>query len=125
MLQRLTVRPARADDLEAIRSIYNQGIEDRVATLDVEPKTADDIAHWWDEHDGRYAVLVVEDADRIVGWASLNRFSHRCAHTAVADLSVYIERSRQGQGLGALLMAQLEDRAREAGFHKIVLHTHN
>ena len=52
------VRHASSDDLEAIRRIYNEGIEDRVATLEREPKSSDEIAQWWSAHDSRYSVLV-------------------------------------------------------------------
>jgi len=118
----LHIRLASDDDLESIRRIYNEGVDDRAATLETEPKSASDMADWWSGHDARYAVIVAEDAGRIVGWASLNRFSHRCAHSGIADLSVYVARDRRGHGIGAALLADLESRARRQGFHKIVLH---
>ena len=45
-----TIRRAEERDLETIRRIYNEGIEDRVATLDEEPKSEADIAEWWARH---------------------------------------------------------------------------
>ncbi len=122
MIESLTVRRALPADLEAIRRIYNEGIEDRIATLDVEPKSSDDIVTWWREHDGKYAVLVATASETIVGWAALNRFSQRCAHSGVADLSVYVARGQRGCGIGAKLLRRLEDEARAGGFRKIVLH---
>ncbi len=122
MIESLAVRRASADDLDAIRRIYNEGIEDRVATLDVEPKTPGDIDAWWREHDGAYAALVATESGSVVGWAALNRFSQRCAHAAIADLSVYVARSHRGRGVGSELLRRLEDEARAGGFRKIVLH---
>jgi L-amino acid N-acyltransferase YncA len=124
VLRSITTRSANAADLEAIRTIYNQGIEDRIATLDTEAKSPEDIAAWWSQHDDRYAVIVATRQDAIVGWASLNRFSHRCAHDAIADLSVYVARSQRGQSIGKILLSDLERRAR-GSFHKIVLHALN
>jgi L-amino acid N-acyltransferase YncA len=115
------VRPASVDDLDAIRRIYNEGIEDRVATLESAPKTRKELEGWWNEHDNGYAVIVAETSN-IVGWASLNRFSHRCAHAAIADLSVYVARDQRGRGIGRLLLDELVDIAVEGGFRKIVLH---
>jgi phosphinothricin acetyltransferase len=116
------VRNAGNGDLEAIRRIYNEGIADRIATLDEDPKSAGDIASWWSSHDERYAVLVAEDASgHVAGWASLNPYSHRCAYRGVADLSVYVERGARGTGVGSTLLAALEKRAKQNGFHKIVL----
>jgi phosphinothricin acetyltransferase len=116
------VRSASAGDLESIRRIYNEGIEDRVATLESDLKTVDDIAEWWAQHDARFAVLVAAADGEISGWASLNRFSHRCAHSGIADLSVYVARAHRGHGLGYALLRELELCAAENGFHKIVLH---
>lgn len=124
MLRSLIVRDATEADLDAIRCIYNERIDDpiRIATLDVEPESADDMRSWWNDHDARDVVLVAETDEAIAGWASLNRFSHRCAHAGIADLSVYPERLRRALGIGKRLLLQLEERA---GFHKIVLHALN
>ena len=120
----LRVRSASSDDLDAIRRIYNEGIEDRAATLDDDPKTAADIAAWWSVHQDRYAVLVAESASGdVAGWASLNPYSHRCAYSGVADLSVYVTREARGTGVGSLLLRALEKTAKAHEFHKIVLFT--
>jgi phosphinothricin acetyltransferase len=118
----IPIRAAVSTDLEAIRAIYNQGIEDRCATLESEPHDAARIAAWWALHDDRYIVAVGEDpGGTIVGWASLNRFSHRCAHNAIADLSIYVARSQRGMGIGTILLTDILERARRS-FRKIVLH---
>ena len=39
MTESLAVRRATTDDLDAIRRIYNEGVEDRVATLDRQPRS--------------------------------------------------------------------------------------
>jgi L-amino acid N-acyltransferase YncA/protein-tyrosine-phosphatase len=120
----LRVRSATAVDLDAIGRIYNEGIEDRIATLDEDTKTADDMAAWWSAHQDRYAVLVAQTpGGDIIGWASLNPYSHRCAYDGVADLSVYVAREARGTGIGSLLLLALEKTAKAHGFHKIVLFT--
>jgi phosphinothricin acetyltransferase len=114
----LHVRDARESDLTEIRAIYNQGIEDRVATLDEDPKSEAFMHGWYGE---RYAVVVAERAQRVVGWASLNPYSHRCAYRSVADLSVYVERTARGSGVGTALLEKVEEAGRRGEFHKIVL----
>jgi L-amino acid N-acyltransferase YncA len=59
----------------------------------------------------------------VVGWASLNPYSHRCAYDGVADLSVYVERASRGRGIGKALLQELEHRAGQRNFHKLVLFT--
>jgi phosphinothricin acetyltransferase len=118
-------RRALRDDLGAILRIYNEGIEDRVATLETAPKTIDEIAEWFEAHDERYAIVVAEEDGEVIGWASLNPFSHRCAHSAIADLSIYVARTHRGCGVGSALLPELETHANAGAFHKIVLHALN
>jgi len=117
----LHVRDATLADAAAIARIYNQGIEDRVATLETELRTPEERRAWLSERGPRHPVLVAEDGTGIAGWASLNRFNPRAAYDHVADLSVYVARERRGQGVGTLLLVALEERARALGYHKLVL----
>lgn len=116
------IRAADLGDLEAIRRIYNEGIEDGLATLDAEAKSAKEMRRWWAQHGQRFAILVAaRDQGEVIGWASLNPYSHRCAHAGVADLSVYVRRDSRGMRIGWSLLRALEPVARQRNFHKIVL----
>ncbi len=117
----LRIRDSQASDLAAIREIYNQGIQDRIATLDEDAKTEDAIREWYDAHGDRYSVLVGERDNRVVGWASLNPSWHRCAYLGVADLSVYVERGARVTGVGTALLRAIDASAKRNDFHKIVL----
>lgn len=119
----IRVRPAKAADLSEIARIYNQGIEDRVATLESAPKDEAEVREALEKRTPRYEFVVAERGAQILGWASLNPYSHRCAYDGVADLSVYVERTARGTGVGSLLLEKLEGQARAQGFHKIVLFT--
>jgi predicted RNase H-like nuclease/L-amino acid N-acyltransferase YncA len=111
-----------AADAEAIATIYNQGIEDRVATLETQLRTADERAAWMGAKGPRHPVLVaVDDAGTVMGWGSLNQFNPRAAYDHVAEFSVYVGRELRGRGVGTALLSALEDRARAIGFHKMVL----
>lgn len=123
MLSEAVIREARKTDLEAILEIYNQGIQDRIATLETEAKDLSYMSNWFEQHQGRYSMLAAEKGGQVIGWASLNPYSSRCAYDGVADLSVYIEREFRGMGAGEKLLAALELKARENKFHKLVLFT--
>lgn len=117
----LHIRAARFPDLPLMQDIHNQGIADRVATLDTEPRTMADTQLWFYRHGPRYPVLVAAADGSIAGWASLNTFNPRPAYQYVADLSIYLARSWRGKGLGSRLLQALIPLARELGYHKIVL----
>lgn len=116
------IRDARADDAEAIAAIYNQGIEDRVATLETQPRTAEERARWMAAKSQRHPVLVATDqSGTVVGWGSLNQFNPRPAYDHVVDFSIYVGREQRGRGVGDALLGALEERARALGYHKMLL----
>jgi L-amino acid N-acyltransferase YncA len=115
------VRGAWAADADAICRIYNQGIEDRVATLETELRTPDERRQWLAGHGPRHPVIVAEVEGAVGGWGSLNRFNPRPAYDHVVDLSVYVERAWRGRGVGRALLQALIERARVLGYHKMVL----
>ncbi len=115
------VRPATAADADAICRIYNQGIEDRVATLETELRTAAERRQWLADRSPRHPVIVAETNGEMVGWGSLNVFNPREAYRFVADFSVYVERTWRGRGVGRVLLEKLIELARAHGFHKMVL----
>lgn len=123
MIHTLNVRQASPADIESILRIYNQGIKDRIATLETETKDFSYMEAWFNDHQGRFCVLVAEREGEVIGWASLNSYSHRCAYNGVADLSVYIDRRYRGQGVGRSLLESLHKTAKENSFHKVVLFT--
>src|SRR5437870_2041759 len=62
------VRPATAADADAICRIYNQGIEDRVATLETELRTPEERRRWLANRSPRHPVVVAEPTEpRFVG----------------------------------------------------------
>ena len=119
----VAIRPACSADAGAIACIYNQGIEDRVATLETELRSAAERREWLAARGPRLPVLVAEHAGDVVAWASLNRFNSRTAYDHVADLSIYVERGWRGRGVGHRLLQRLIDLALALGYHKIVLAT--
>jgi L-amino acid N-acyltransferase YncA len=117
----LRIRVASLDDAPAICRIYNQGIQDRIATLETEERTAEERAQWLAARGARHPVLGAESDGAVVGWASLNVFNARRAYEHVADLSLYVERDWRGRGVGRQLLHALVARAAELGYHKLVL----
>lgn len=119
----VAVRAATEADAEAICAIYNQGIEDRIATLETDLRTPDERRQWLAARGPRHPVVVATLGDRVIGWGSLNPFSARRAYDHVADFSVYVERASRGHGVGRRLLERLIALAGDRGFHKMVLST--
>jgi L-amino acid N-acyltransferase YncA len=117
----LVVRSATPEDAGPVCTIYNQGIEDRIATLETERRSPDERRQWLAARGARHPVIVAEQGGSVVGWGSLNPFNPRPAYDHVADFSIYVERGFRGKGVGRRLLERLIALARELGFHKMVL----
>lgn len=117
----VTIRLAEAADAAAIATIYNQGIRDRVATLETEERTAEERAAWLASRDERHPVYVAELDGTIVAWGSLNVFNPRPAYQWIADFSVYVDGENRGHGLGGAMLDHLIAEAARLGYHKLVL----
>lgn len=117
-------RFAKIEDILAIKTIYNEGIEDRIATLETRLRDDSEMEQWFVNRNDKHKVLVIEDEDNsVLGWASLNVFNSRCCYGGVVDISIYIKRDYRGKGLGKLLLGELIRVAKQEGFHKLVLST--
>ena len=120
-LEGLSIRDALLADAAAIAAIYNQGILDRIATLETEERTPEERQQWLANRGSRHPVLVADVDRRVVGWGSLNQFNPRKAYDFVADFSVYIDRHWRGKGVGSALLSALIARAKQLDYHKMVL----
>ena len=84
------IRAAGLADLAAITDIYNEAIRTTTATFDTEPKTKQEQEDWFRSHGPKHPILIAESPDGVVGWASLNEWSDRCAYSGTAEVSVYV-----------------------------------
>jgi phosphinothricin acetyltransferase len=113
----MQVRPARRDDASTIADIYNQGIADRGATFETEPRSLEAVYTWFDD---THPIIVVEDNRRVVAFASTSTYRPRSCYAGVAEFSVYVARDARGQGAGRMVMEALIDAAAQAGFWKLL-----
>jgi len=113
----MQVRPATSNDAVAIATIYNQGMEDRVATFETLFRTAEDVRAWFDDV---HPILVVEKDGEIIAFASTSAYSARECYAGIAECSIYVKRDIRGHGAGRIALEALIRAAEEAGFWKLV-----
>jgi L-amino acid N-acyltransferase YncA len=116
----LTTRLATPADAAAIARIYNQGIEERVATFETEPRTAEQLATTIRDKGDRFPTIVVERNGQIVAWATAGAYRARPAYAGVAEHSVYVAREARGTGAGRLALDALFQAYAQRGFWKIL-----
>src|SRR5689334_21093647 len=113
----VSARAATPEDAARIAQIYNEGIEDRVGTFETRPRSEADVRAWFD---GRHPIVVVEDGNRIVSFASTSTYRPRDCYAGIAEFSVYVARDGRGQGAGRVAMDALIRACVPAGIWKLV-----
>ncbi len=116
----MIIRAANIDDLAAITEIYNEAILHTVATFDTQVKTVEEQRAWFEEHGPKSPIIVAEEGGIVMGWASLSRWSDRCAYSETAEVSLYVGESYRGKGIGRKLMEAIIEEGWKAGFHVVV-----
>ena len=114
------VRQAQPADAPAIARIYNQGIDDRVATFETEPRRPDQIVAALAERGDIYPTLVAERGGEVIAVAWANSYRARACYAGVAEFSVYTERAARGAGAGHAVLAALLRECEGRGFWKLV-----
>ena len=116
----MITRLAVATDAEAIARIYNQGIAERIATFETEPRTSAQIAAQLADKGDRFPTVVVERDGQVVAWAGAGAYRSRGAYAGVAEHSVYVDRAARGTGAGRAALEALFRAYEERGFWKLV-----
>lgn len=101
----LSYRDATLDDLPAIVAIYNSTVPGRLVTADLEPVSVESRLAWFHAHGPQKRPLwVVEEAGRVIAWVSFSDFYGRPAYQRTAEVSIYLDESARGKGLGKQLL---------------------
>ena len=115
-MNELEIRPATAADAAAVAAIYNEGIEDRLATFETRPRAPEDVAAWLD--DG-LPFLVATNGGQLVGFARVGPYSDRCVYQGVGEHGVYVARVARGSGAGRRLLDAVCEASERAGLYKL------
>jgi phosphinothricin acetyltransferase len=99
----LSIEPLEADDWEAVRAIYVEGIATGNATF------AQSAPDWdsWDSAHLKTCRLAARSRDGVLGWVALSPVSGRCVYAGVAEVSVYVAETERGRGIGIALLDAL------------------
>jgi len=117
----VTLRLATMSDLPTILDIYNQTIPSHQVTADLKPVTVDQRRTWFLSHTAEhYPMWVVMQNEVVVGWLSLSPFYGRAAYAKTAEVSVYLDRSVQGQGIGSQVLAMIPAQLPAVGLTTVV-----
>ena len=110
-------RAARREDAAEIARVYNEGIEDRVATFETALRSERDVQRWFDDE---RTMIVIEADGHVRAFATAFGYRPRACYDGVREFSVYVSRDARGQGLGRMALETLIKAARARGDWKLL-----
>jgi L-amino acid N-acyltransferase YncA len=114
------IRAATAEDADACATLYAPYVTDTAITFEYEPPSPAEMAGRIAAAQRTHAWLVLEDGDRVVGFAYGGPYKARAAYRWSCEVSVYLERGRRRTGGGRALYEALFARLGERGFRTAV-----
>jgi L-amino acid N-acyltransferase YncA len=112
----VSIRSAEPGDAARLAEIFNQGVEDRVATFETRPATPQDVERWIADD-----VVIVAERGAVLGWAKAGSYGDQHHYyDGVREATLYVERGARRTGIGRQLLDALAGAAFEAGAHKLV-----
>ena len=117
-----TIRPATERDIPEMLEIYNHYVANSTVTFDEEPDTLrrmrtkfarmTELGYPW--------LVAQSDSGQILGYATVAPWKQKAAYRYTVENSIYLRAAATGKGIGTALMAELLDRAKEAGIKEVV-----
>jgi len=112
------IRDAQERDFEAIAEIYNYYISNTVISFEESEINGEEISNrvkkvesaglWW---------LVLEESERIVGYAYASKWHERAAYRNTVEVSVYLNHQLVKKGYGSKLYGELFRRLKDKSIH--------
>ena len=120
LTNKISIRPAAAEDMPAINGILNYATMNTNYNLSTSQRSDEKALEWFKSHerDG-YPVVVAVLNGKVIGWASLSRFREYSGYNTTAEVSVYVSVNHRHKGVGTTLLTTLITMA-EGKYHCLV-----
>lgn len=109
------VRDMKPDDWGRITEIYQQGLDRGISTFNTVCPSYQE----WDKSHIKECRYVYEKAGIVVGWVAISPTSARYAYRGSVEVSIYIDDTFRGKGIGTKLLNKLGEESEKAGYWSI------
>ncbi len=117
----MEVRDALLQDLPRIVEIYNSTVQSRMVTADTEPVSVESRVSWFHQHvPGSRPLWMVVEQNEVIGWVAIHSFYGRPAYQATAEISIYLDESFRGKGLGKKVLSKTEAACKDIGIKNLI-----
>ena len=118
----LNIRPARDDDAPALREIFNDAVEDGLATFDSALRSIEEQKRLiaMAEQDSQCPLLVAEVRNWVCGLVSIEPHEEGLHLREIGEVTVFVRRSFRSYGIGRQLMRVAQTEAARLGYRKLI-----
>lgn len=118
----IDIRPATEEDLPRIVEILNYTIENSHASFATQPTNVVERRAWFEQFasTGPYRLLVAQQGDTLLGYACSQSYREHEAFRETAEVSIALDVSCRGQGVGTALYRALFDILADEPVHVFV-----
>ena len=113
------IRSAVRADVPRLLAIYAPYIQKTCITFEYEVPSLKEFTARFDRITAKYPWIVWEEDGKILGYAYADTAFSRAAYAWDADLSIYLDESARGLGIGGKLYDALESTLARLGYHTL------
>ena len=114
------IRSAIHENAVAIAGIYNHYIENTVITFEETPIDAEEIRLRIGNPENDLPWFVFEDGGIALGYAYASPWKQRAAYRHSCEVSIYLDHTATGNGIGKQLYRHLINDLKQRGMHAII-----
>ncbi len=111
----VTIRNVKISDAQNLLEIYAHYVKNTAITFEYDVPSVSEFESRIKHITAKYPYLAAEKDGRIVGYAYAGVFKDRAAYDRSVEVTIYLDASAQGQGIGRALYQQLETALKEKG----------
>lgn len=117
----MKIRIAKEKDVPAILEIINYEILHSTVVYDYKERNLTQQMQWFHKKaKDKMPILVVENENKVVGFATFGIFRPWAAYQFSIEHSIYIHKNARGMGIGKKLMVALIHIAKKRKFHTMI-----
>jgi L-amino acid N-acyltransferase YncA len=118
---KMDIRDAVEADLLRVTEIYNEVLTTSTAIFNDRPATVEERIDWWKERVKQgYPVLVAVEEGLVLGFATFGDFRSWPGYRFTVEGTIHVHSMARRKGVGAGLLRELLQRARDAGKHVMI-----
>lgn len=114
------IRPVKESDAETITGIYNHYVAETVITFEEKEVGIKEMKDRIRKISSVYPFLVYEEEGNVKGYAYVSTWNTKMAYRYTAEVTIYMDKSFIGYGIGSLLFNALLQEVRKTALHALV-----